>query len=113
MREDNRFTYFDNFYNTLNDGIYSVMDIDFNVPILTPVNLLNNEKFESKYELIYLNSKYEKELFHKEGVFKHNSGFYIYLGRFDKESEFKIKIIYKAEIYEQIKIYINGLKKIK
>ena len=89
------------------------MDIDFDVNILNPVNLLINEKFESRYEPIYLNSKYGKEIYHIEGIFKHTSGFYVYLSRFEKEPEFKIKIIYRSEQYEQIKIYINGLKKLK
>ena len=111
--EQDRFKYFDKFYNTLNDAIYSVMNIDFDVPLLTPVNLINNEKLESRYDAIYLNSIYGKEIHHIEGIFKHSSGFYIYLSRFDREPDFKIKVIYKTEQYEQIKIYINSLKKIK
>lgn len=109
------FEYFNNFYSTLADGIYSVMDVDFTVDVLTPVNLLNNEKFESRYEPIYLSSTYDKQIKHKEGIFKHSNGYYIYLSRDggDLSSQFKIKIIYKVEKYEEIKIYINSLKKLK
>ena len=113
MNNDNRFLFFDTFYQTLKDSVYSIMDIDFDVDSLTPVNLLNNEKFEIRYDPIYLKSKYGKEIYHMEGIFKHTSGFYVYLSRFELEAFFKIKIIYKTEQYQEIKIYINGLKKIK
>jgi hypothetical protein len=110
--ENNRFKFFSEFYSTL-EGIHSIMDVDFDVNNLTPVNLLNNEWFDKRYVPIYLESIYDKEIFHTDGIFKHTSGFYIYLSRFNKEPNFKIKIIYKVEKYEQIKIYINGLKKMK
>ena len=110
--ENSRFKFFSKFYDSL-DGIHSIMDVDFEVINLTPVNLLNNEKFENKYVPIYLESIYGKEIYHNDGIFKHSSGFYIYLSRIDKELDFKIKIIYKIEQYEQIKIFINGLKKMK
>jgi len=108
-----RFMYLNNFLETLKGDIYSVMDIDFSVDLMTPVNLLNNEKFEARYAPVYLNSKYGKEIYHIEGIFKHTSGFYVYLSRFDGEVSFNIKVIYKVEQYEELKIYINGLKKLK
>ena len=106
------FKNFEKFYNSL-DGIYSVMDLDFSIESMTPVNLLNNEKFEVRYSPIYLETTYGQDLKHKEGIFKHSNGYYIYLSRDggDLSAQFKIKIIYNVEQYEEIKIYINGLKR--
>ena len=100
------------FYNSL-DGLFSIMDLSFTIESMTPVNLLNNEKLEARYTPVYLESKYGNELKHTEGIFKHSNGYYIYLSREggDLSHQFKIKIIYKVEQYEEIKIYINGLKK--
>jgi hypothetical protein len=88
------------------------MDVMFEVNELTPANLLNNDKFDGKYEPVFLLSDYDKEIRHRECIFKHSSGFYLYLSRFETETTFKIKLIYKSENYEQIKIFINGLKKL-
>jgi hypothetical protein len=106
------FKNFGKFYNSL-DGLYSVIDLLFTIESMTPVNLLNNEKLEARYTPVYLESKYGNELKHTEGIFKHSNGYYIYLSREggDLSYQFKIKIIYKVEQYEEIKIYINGLKK--
>lgn len=106
------FDNFEKFYNSL-DSLYSVMDLDFSIESMTPVNLLNNEKFEARYTPVYLESEYGKDLKHREGIFKHSNGYYIYLSREggNLNPEFRIKIIYKVEQYEEIKIYINGLKK--
>jgi hypothetical protein len=105
------FKNFEKFYNSL-DGLYSVIDFNFTIESMTPVNLLNNEKFEARYTPVYLESKYGNDLKHSEGIFKHSNGYYIYLSREGGDlSQFKIKIIYKVEQYEEIKIYINGLKK--
>lgn len=104
----------DFFYNTLNDGIYSIMDLEMSFQQITPAILLNNEKFESKYTPIFLDSQYGNEIKHKDAIFKHSNGYYIYLTRQggDLSNFFKIKVIYKTEQYEEIKIYINALKKI-
>jgi hypothetical protein len=106
------FKNFEKFYNSL-DGLYSVIDLTFTIESMTPVNLLNNEKFEVRYTPVYLQSKYGNDLKHIEGIFKHSNGYYIYLSREggDLSRQFQIKIIYKVEQYEEIKIYINGLKK--
>ena len=114
--DNNIFTNFDKFYNSLTDWIYSVIDVEFSVDALTPVNLLKNEKFEYRYEPVYLKSIYGKEIKHIEGIFKHSNGYYIYLSRYKDDLEvtnFKVKIIYKIEKYEEIKLYINSLKKLK
>lgn len=111
--EQIRFKFFDKFYNSLNDTLYSIMELEFSHNELTPANLLNNKKHENRYVPILIDSKYGKEIYHLEGIFKHVSGFYIYLSRLENESEFKIRVIYNVEQYEQIKIYINSLKKIK
>jgi len=106
---------FEKFYNTLTDGIYSVMDLNFMVNNMTPAHLLTNEIFELRYTPIYINSTYDLGIKHIEGVFKHSNGYYIHLNRDggDLASNFKIKIIYKVEQYEEIKLYINSLKKLK
>ena len=106
------FKNFEKFYNSL-DGLYSIIDLSFTIESMTPVNLLNNEKFEARYTPVYLESKYGNDLKHSEGIFKHSNGYYIYLSREggDLSHQFQIKIIYKVEQYEEIKIYINGLKK--
>lgn len=105
-------SYFDKFYDGL-DGVYSIMNIEFPIEILTPVNLLNNEKYEEKYEPIFLNSKYNKDIYHTEAIFKHSSGLYIHLERMENEKQFKIKIVYESKKYEELKIFINSLKKLK
>lgn len=105
-------TYFNKFYNSL-DGVYSIMDIEFPIKILTPANLLNNEKYEDKYDPVFLDSTYNKDIYHKEGIFKHSNGFFIHLVRNTDNNEFKIRIVYKPKQYEEIKIFINNLKKIK
>jgi len=106
------FKNFEKFYNSL-DSLHSIMDLDFSVESMTPSNLLNNEKFEEKYTPVYLESEYGKDLKHSDGIFKHSNGYYIYLSREggNLSPQFKIRIIYKVEKYEEIKIYINGLKK--
>jgi hypothetical protein len=106
------FKNFEKFYNSL-DGLFSIMDLSFTIESMTPVNLLNNEKFEARYTPVYLESKYGNDLKHSEGIFKHSNGYYIYLSRqfADLSHQFQIRIIYKVEQYEEIKIYINGLKK--
>ena len=108
------FKNFEKFYNTL-DGLYSIMDLDFTVEVMTPANLLNNDKFEQKYSPVFLETEYGTDLKHTEGIFKYSNGYYIYLSREggNLSPNFLIKIIYKVEQYEEIKIYINGLKKLK
>jgi hypothetical protein len=104
---------FDKFYNTLTDGIYSIMDLDFVIDTITPAKLLTNEALEARYTPVYLNSVYNSGIKHLEGVFKHSNGYYIHLIRDggDLANNFKIRIIYKIEKYEEIKLYINSLKK--
>lgn len=114
--DDNSFKYFNKFYNTLTDSFYSVMDLDFTVSSMVPAKLLTDEVLEARYTPIFLNSTYGSSgIKHIDGIFKHSNGFYIYLSRegSDLSVSFKIKIIYKSEQYEEIKLYINNLKKIK
>jgi hypothetical protein len=103
---------FEKFYNNLNDGVYSVMDIS--VEVLTPTDLMSEETFAKNYETIYLNSVYvENTLKHNQGIFKHPSGFYLCLSRKGVTNVFTLKVIYKFKQYEEVKVFINALKKIK
>ena len=105
------FPYLEKFLNRLKD-IHSIVDFDSDVEKFTPVNILTNEKFETKYTPVYLNSVFSKDIQHIDGIFQHTSGFYIYLCRDSVEEKFRLKIIYKTEQYEEVKLYINTLKKI-
>lgn len=107
-----KFGYLDKFLDRQSD-IHSVMNIQTSNVELTPANLLVNQKFDGKYKPVYLNSNFSKEIIHLDSIFQHNSGFYIYLSRNNGDEDFDMVIIYKAEKYEEIKIYINQLKKIK
>ena len=101
---------FDKFYNSL-DGLYSIFELDFTLTGLTPAIILNVEKLEEIYEPVYLNSTYGDSIKHVESIFKHSNGYYIYLKRKGVTDDFNVKIIYKVEQYEEVKIYINRLKK--
>lgn len=105
------FPYLEKFLDGLKD-IHSVVDFNSDIEKFTPANILTNEKFETKYTPIYLNSVFSKDIQHMDSIFQHSSGFYIYLCRESVEEKFKLKIIYKTEQYEEIKLYINNLKKI-
>jgi len=107
-----KFSYLEKFLNKQSD-IHSVMNIKISTGEITPANLLVNQKFDGKYTPIYLNSDFSKEIIHLDSIFQHPSGFYIYLSRESVNEDFSMVIIYKAEKYEEVKIYINHLKKIK
>lgn len=104
--------FFKQFYDTLNDGIYSTMYIS--IEVLTPLDLMSEENFAKNYETIYLNSEYnENAIKHNQGIFKHPSGFYLCLTRKEVTDIFTLRIIYKIKQYEEVKVFINALKKIK
>lgn len=102
---------FKKFYNSLQD-IMSVMEVESISGKLTPADILS-EKFKKSYNLIFLNSSSDDKIKHHEAIFQYVTGFYIYLYKPENEDSFKLKIIYKPQHYEEIKLYINGLKKLK
>ena len=103
---------FNKFYDSLTDGIYSIMEIDSEV--LTPSMLMDDERFSKNYTPIYLTTKYvENRISHYEGAFRHPSGFCICLSRKGASEVFNLKVVYKIKQYEEVKVFINGLKKIK
>jgi hypothetical protein len=104
--------FFKEFYDTLNDGIYSIMYIS--IESLTPLDLMSEENFAKHYVTIYLNSEYEENTIkHNQGIFKHPSGFYLCLTRKGATDIFTLKVIYKIKQYEEVKVFINALKKLK
>jgi outer membrane protein assembly factor BamD (BamD/ComL family) len=76
--------------------------------------ILNDEKYSKIYSPIYLMTKYvNSRINHYEAAFKHTSGFYICLNRKGESEVFTLKVVYKIKQYEELKIFINNLKKIK
>jgi hypothetical protein len=116
----NKFYYFNKFYdsllkqpNTLAGEIFSILDVDFKSDLLTPNKLINDDKFEKKYKPIFLKSSMEeKNMIHSEGIFLY-SNFYIYLLKNKESNQYDLKIIYRANNLEEVKVYINQLKKLK
>lgn len=105
------FLYLEKFLDKLPE-IHSTIDITIEVIKFTPAKILTSDKLKSIYKLIYLKSSYSEEIQHMDAIFQHSSGYYIYLSRKPNSSEFQLKIIYKSEKYEEIKLFINNLKKI-
>lgn len=111
--------FFKKFLSTFDNSLYSTMVMELYFPFLNPANLLNNEFFNKKYKSICLNSIYNvnSQIKHLEAVFKVNgTNFFIYLKEKNDENDklvYEVTIIFMAEQYEEIKLYINGLKKIK
>lgn len=114
--------FFEKFYDRLHqnsvnspnkmDQLYCVMEVNFPLKTLNPGLLINDEKFSKIYYLKFLKSGVETETKDFEAIFQYVSGFYIYLNR-QVDDTFLMKIIYKPESYQEIKLYINGLKKLK
>jgi hypothetical protein len=103
---------FNKFYNSLTDEIYSIIEVDSEV--LNPSLLLNDEKYSKIYTPIYLMTNYtNSRINHNEAAFKHNNGFYICLSRKGVSEVFTLKVVYKIKQYEELKVFINNLKKIK
>ena len=97
---------FTKFYNSL-ENIHSIMDVRLE-------NDLHLDYFSKKnvfvplfYESIYSNNK----VIHSEIIFRHGSGIFIYLNKKVEPTIFKI--IYKPEQIEEVKFFINNLKKLK
>ena len=83
----------------------SEMDVDINYQI-TPEKLK-----ERKYELITMRSKFDKEnnLTIIESLFKHNSGFVIYLSK--NEEEWYVKILHTPQQLNEIILFLTTLNR--
>lgn len=94
------------FYNSL-ENIHSIMDVRLE-------NDLHLDYFSKKnvfvpvfYESIYTDNR----VLHSEIIYKHTSGIFIYLNKKVEPTIFKI--IYKTDQLEEVKFFINSLKKLK
>jgi hypothetical protein len=106
----NNFTFLEKFTERLKD-IHSTMYINLPITNFTPAKILT--ELTTKYKLVYLTSDYSDDvLHHKDAIFQHTSQFYIYLSKNHVKDNFELIIIYKPEQYEEIKLFINNLKKI-
>jgi len=112
--ENNEIKYFsrvEDFLKTLlnkTGKVYSVIDCMDPIP-LTP-ELLLTKKFTTEY----LNSKsYGGSLVHLDGIFRHQSGIYIYLSKTEVETTYKIKIIYDVIQLDEVILFIKNLMRLK
>lgn len=105
------------FIETLENGIYSTVDVEIPFSDMTPANLINNEILNKHYVPVSLESKYtyDSKLVHREAIFEYkNYEFFIFLklkNNLKEDGLYDITIIYKTVNYEELKIYINNLKK--
>jgi hypothetical protein len=98
---------FENFYNSLGK-IHSIMNVPLENDVVIDYILNKKETFVPKF----FDSDYENnKVIHNEIITRHVSGFYLY---FNKKQEKKVfKIIYEADKLEEVKFFINNLKKLK
>jgi hypothetical protein len=97
---------FTKFYNSL-EKIHSIMDVrlenDLHLDYFFKKNVFVPVFFNSDYE----NNKVE----HTEIILRHTSGIFLYI---NKKEDLKVfKIIYKPDQLEEVKFFINSLKKLK
>lgn len=88
--------------------VYSVIECMDYIPI-TPDLLLTK-----RFTIEYLDSKsYGSILTHNEGIFKNPAGIYLYLSKTENETTYKIKVIYDIDSFDEVKLFVNNLSKIK
>jgi hypothetical protein len=97
---------FTKFYNSL-ENIHSIMDIKLENDLYLDYFSKKNVFFPVFYESIYTDNK----VLHSEIIYKHTSGIFIYLNKKVEPTIFKI--IYKTDQLEEVKFFINNLKKLK
>ncbi len=81
---------------------------------VTLENDLHLDYFSKKnvFVPVFFNSDYENNKFeHIEIIVRHTSGIFIYVNK--KEDKKLFKIIYKPDQLEEVKFFINGLKKLR
>jgi hypothetical protein len=102
------------FFNTLPN--YSTLTIDIELSSnISPNYYLTDTKMLASHEAILLSSKLQSGgIYHDCAIFKTKSDFYVvFYNDTETIDNYKIKIIYKAKQLEEVKYYINALKKIK
>lgn len=89
--------------------LYGIINVN-SVLNITPEILINKN-----FEIEYLNSfEYDGEIKHSDGIFKHRSGFYLYLSRLTlSEINFKVKVYYDVDQLSEVKFFIKNLTKLK
>lgn len=88
--------------------VYSVIESMDYLPI-TP-ELLLSKNFTTEY----LSSKsYSGSLVHTEGIFRNQSGIYLYLSKTETETSYKMKIIYNVLQLDEVILFIKNLMRLK
>ena len=87
--------------------LYSTIECNQHIPI-TPEILLTK-----KFEVVFLDSYYMDKLYHNEGIFKNPAGIYLYLSKTGFETTYKIKVIYDINSFDEVKLFMNNLSKLK
>lgn len=110
--EDKYFLKENDFLGILKDKyqkLYGIIKVNSHI-ILTPELLIQKE-----FNIEYLNGdEYEGEIKYNEGIFKHKSGFYIYLSKITvTELNFSVKVYYDVNQLEEVKFFIKNLLKLK
>lgn len=108
---------FERFYNSITKlGEYppSISEIKHDLKYLKPDEIISNETWLKNHDLVFIySSNIGKVTSILELIFKCKPGFYLYFGKEENEEDFTIKIVHKPSQLNEVKFYINGLKKIK
>jgi hypothetical protein len=110
--EDKYFLKENDFLGILKDKhqkLYGIIKVNSHL-ILTPDLLIQKE-----FNIEYLNGdEYNGEIKYNEGIFKHRSGFYIYLSKITStELNFNVRVYYDVDQLEEVKFFIKNLLKLK
>ena len=110
--EEQYFTKEKNFLDILKERhqkLYAIINVN-SVLSIEPELLI-----KKNFEVEYLNSfEYNGEINYNEGIFKHRSGFYIYLSKITStELNFNVRVYYDVDQLEEVKFFIKNLLKLK
>ena len=110
--EEKYFTREKDFLDILKDRykkLYGIVKVNSNLTI-TPELLI-----KKNFNVEYLDSfEFDGEIKHYEGIFKHKSGFYLYLSKINpSEISFKVKVYYDVNQLDEVKFFIKNLSKLK
>ena len=89
--------------------LYGVLKVNTHLS-LTPDLLIKKD-----FDIEYLNcDEFNGEITYNEGIFKHRSGFFIYLSKSTiSEITFKVRVYYDVVQLEEVKFFIKNLIKSK
>lgn len=106
MEKEEYFKYTDKFLKTLNtDKMMSTVKVEFNVLPNIVHDLMN------KYLVYFTNSTYNDGSIFYFDIIIDMKGIFLYFSRKNNESTYQLKIIHKNN-FEEIKIFLKGLKQI-